>query len=168
MRPTLFGLAVLAALACGKYDSATDTATAAQASTASANNTAAVQRAIDSAMTRFAEAMKNGDTAAMAMPYADDAIIMPANSKALRGRAELGKYNAGMLAQFTVTSASFTTTDLIVTGDYAIESGTYAMSMKPKTGKSINDVGKYISIWKKQPDGGWKMTRDIFNSDLEM
>ncbi len=167
MRLTALALAALATLACAKYDS-DGKAIVAESSAATANDPAAVQRAIDSAMVRFATAMKNGDTAGMAMPYADDAVIMPANSKALRSRAELDKYNAGMLGQFTVTSASFTSTDLIVTGDYAIESGTNAMTLNPNTGKHNNDVGKYVSNLKKQPDGSWKMTRDIFNSDLGM
>jgi hypothetical protein len=26
-------------------------------------------------------------------------------------------------------------------------------------------MGKYITIWKKQPDGPWKVTEDIFNAD---
>ena len=56
--------------------------------------------------------------------------------------------------------------DLIVSGDYAIETGTYRMTVQPKQGKSMEDVGKFVSIWQKQADGSWKMIRDIFNSDL--
>jgi ketosteroid isomerase-like protein len=40
------------------------------------------------------------------------------------------------------------------------------MTMLPKGGKAMNDVGKYVAVWKKQPDGSWKMIRDIYNSDL--
>jgi hypothetical protein len=32
-------------------------------------------------------------------------------------------------------------------------------------GTRIN-AGKYIVIWKRQPTGGWKIHRDIFNSDV--
>jgi ketosteroid isomerase-like protein len=28
------------------------------------------------------------------------------------------------------------------------------------------DKGKYVEIWKKQPDGSWKCAVDMFNSDL--
>ena len=30
----------------------------------------------------------------------------------------------------------------------------------------VHDVGKYLLVWKKQPDGGWKVLREIYNTDL--
>jgi len=42
------------------------------------------------------------------------------------------------------------------------------MTVQPKTGRPMDDVGKCITIWKKQPDGEWKMIRDIFNSDMAL
>jgi ketosteroid isomerase-like protein len=38
--------------------------------------------------------------------------------------------------------------------------------MQPKAGKPVQDVGKSITVFKKQPDGSYKSVRDIFNSDL--
>ena len=35
-------------------------------------------------------------------------------------------------------------------------------------GNPIEDKGKYIEIWRKQKDGKWKCTADIFNSDLSL
>jgi ketosteroid isomerase-like protein len=35
-------------------------------------------------------------------------------------------------------------------------------------GKPVTDRGKYVTIWKKQADGSWKVIADIFNSDLPM
>jgi len=40
------------------------------------------------------------------------------------------------------------------------------MTMTPEGSDPIDDTGKYLEIWKKQADGGWKVVRDIFNSDL--
>ena len=28
------------------------------------------------------------------------------------------------------------------------------------------DSGKYVVAWQKQADGGWKITRDILNTDI--
>ena len=33
-------------------------------------------------------------------------------------------------------------------------------------GNPVTDRGKYVVVWKKQPDGSWKAISDIFNSDL--
>jgi ketosteroid isomerase-like protein len=38
--------------------------------------------------------------------------------------------------------------------------------MSDPSGKPINDRGKYLAVWKKQPDGTWKCVMDIWNSDL--
>ena len=33
-------------------------------------------------------------------------------------------------------------------------------------GKTVNDTGKYVCVWKKQADGSWKAEVDTWNSDL--
>lgn len=133
--------------------------------TATTNDKATVQAAIDAALTGFTEGMKKGDTAAMVAPYAEDAIVLSAGAPAARGHAGIKKLNAGMMAGFTVPAAKITSEDLIVTGDYAIETGKYEMTLHPKKGKDIQDVGKYVAVWKKQADGSWKMIRDSYSTD---
>jgi ketosteroid isomerase-like protein len=51
-------------------------------------------------------------------------------------------------------------------GDVAYVIGRYAMTLEPEgASEPVDDEGKYIEIRRKQPDGGWLMSRDIFNSD---
>ena len=65
------------------------------------------------------------------------------------------------------TAFKVQTQDLIVSGEYAIETGTYDISSQvPKATKPMRDVGKYLVVWRKQPDGTYKIIRDIANSDL--
>ena len=155
------------AFACSGGRAAGDSSSVAQASASAGHDPAMVQRAIDSTIAGFAEAMKRGDTASLLNAYTNDAIVMPANAPIIRSRDDHAKWNAGMASMFTVTDFKTTTGDLIVSGDYAIEQGTYRMSLQPKPrGKAINDTGKYLAVWKRQADGSWKMIRDIFNSDL--
>ncbi len=45
-------------------------------------------------------------------------------------------------------------------------SGTYEVTSKGASGKLTNDHGKYLEVWKKQGDGQWKCTADMWNSDL--
>ncbi len=42
------------------------------------------------------------------------------------------------------------------------------MSFNDPSGKMISDKGKYVTVWKKQADGSWKVMLDIFNTDLPM
>jgi len=51
-------------------------------------------------------------------------------------------------------------------GDLAFSSGAYEVTLNDPTGKPVNDRGKFLEVWKKQADGKWKCTMDIWNSDL--
>jgi hypothetical protein len=39
------------------------------------------------------------------------------------------------------------------------------MAFDRPNGKPIIDQGKDMAVWKKQPDGAWKMVAETFNSD---
>jgi ketosteroid isomerase-like protein len=51
-------------------------------------------------------------------------------------------------------------------GDIAYVYGKYSMTITSEEGEPVQDSGKYIEIWKRQADGTWKVSLDIFNSDL--
>jgi ketosteroid isomerase-like protein len=137
------------------------------AQTGSANDPAAVRSAIDAQVVRFEEAVMKGDTATARSVYAEDAMLFPANHKIIRTRAEHSQFDKEMLSAFNVQAVDIVTTDVIVSGDYAIETGTYTMSLTPKAGgKAVADTGKYEAVWRKEGDGSWKMIRDAFTTDL--
>ncbi len=43
--------------------------------------------------------------------------------------------------------------------------GTYHMKLPGSDGSIVEIDGKYLSIWKRQPDGNWKIAVDMFNTD---
>jgi ketosteroid isomerase-like protein len=45
-------------------------------------------------------------------------------------------------------------------------SGAYELTANDTSGKPINDRGKYLEVWERQPDGTWKCVADMWNSDL--
>lgn len=168
MRPLLvLAAASLATLGCTTKDTAKpDSTTPATATLASAADPAAVRQTIDSNNARFSAAMVKGDTSVISSLYADDAVMLGANEKAVRGRAEIAKSFAGMHTAMKIPAFEIKAQDVVVSGDHAIETGTYTMTAQPKGAKAMNDVGKYLVVWKHQPDGSWKIIRDIYNSDL--
>ena len=36
---------------------------------------------------------------------------------------------------------------------------------EPKTGMTLIEKGKYVTVYQKQPDGTWKAVEDIDNAD---
>jgi ketosteroid isomerase-like protein len=53
-----------------------------------------------------------------------------------------------------------------IKGDYAFVRGNYTWLAKAKqSGQEFKDNGKFIDIFKRQPNGDWKCTRSIWYSD---
>jgi ketosteroid isomerase-like protein len=169
MRSIPFMLSTLAVLAActtkeARRTDTTSPATATLAGTPTPNVTA-VRQAIDSAEARQREAVLHGDSLGAITMYADDAIVMMPGSKIATDHAAIIKTFNNMMAGVRVTAFTNHVEDLLVTGDYAIETATYDMTLQPKKGKPVHDTGKYLTVWKKQSDGSYKAIRDINNSD---
>jgi len=49
-------------------------------------------------------------------------------------------------------------------GDLGYTRGTYEMRFDGPDGP-ITTLGKYLTVWKKQADGSWLVTADMFNAD---
>ena len=112
----------------------------------------------------FAAAATAGNAAKVASFYAADASFMPPNEAALRGAGPIqGWFQKQMDAGGL--KLTLTPTESRISGDLAFEAGTYTFALKPKTGPPISDKGKYVLVLRK--DGAaWKITHDMFNSDL--
>ena len=58
-----------------------------------------------------------------------------------------------------------TTADVGSAADLGYTIGTYHMQLPDGDGNPVEIDGKYLSLWKRQPDGSWKIAVDMFNSD---
>ena len=132
----------------------------------SASDTASVRAAIEAANTKSLEAFKRGDKTGLVANYADDAILMMPNEEAWRGRDGIEKGFTSFLSQMSFKDGAATTADVMVAGDIAVETGTFAWTLQPKSGAEFKDKGKYLTVWRRQTDGTWKIVRDINNTDL--
>lgn len=126
---------------------------------------ATIRKAIAALDSSQGAALIKGDIAAATAYYADDAIVMVPNDKIAIGHDAVAKAMSTFLDQTKVLAFTPHSQDVLVTGDYAIETLTYEMTLQPKKGKPFKDVGKGLTVFKKQPDGSYKAVRDIFNSD---
>jgi len=93
--------------------------------------------------------------------FAADATTYPEGMPAVNGADAIRKTFAEMSATpgFSV-SWTPVKADVAATGDVGFTTGTTMMAMGGASSK-----GKYVTIWKKQTDGTWKVVEDIFNSD---
>lgn len=123
-------------------------------------------RAMNVLREQFAVAYNSNDAAAVAAHYADDAILMLPNRPAIEGRQAI---QAMFEAYFKekATKIAHTPLETQVAGDWAYERGNITETVTPKSGKPMENSLKYLVILKRQPDGSWKVYRDMDNSNLK-
>ena len=94
--------------------------------------------------------------------YGDDAVVLPPNQAAVTTKDGIRNLWKGFLDSLTDISWKTTRVETAKSGDMAYLIGTYELTMKDGT----KDKGKYCEVWKKQADGKWKVSADMFSSDL--
>jgi ketosteroid isomerase-like protein len=96
--------------------------------------------------------------------YAADAVLMPPNHPIVEGPAAIQGFLQGMI-DAGLTSFKLETTSVAASGDLACGQGRYALSLSPAGAAPMHDEGKYIVVYRRQPNGSWRAVSDIFNSD---
>jgi uncharacterized protein (TIGR02246 family) len=127
---------------------------------------AADEAAIRAASSDWNKAAQAHDAAKAVSFYSDDAMQFADKGPIVTGKDNLLKGWQQMLA-LPGPGLTFTTTgvDVARAGDMAYEYGTYDFATKDKKGRINDEKGKYVVVWKKQPDGSWKAAVDIDNPD---
>jgi ketosteroid isomerase-like protein len=115
-----------------------------------------------------AEFMKAADArnaAALVKAFYDPrAVLMPPNHAAVEGRADIQNFLQGLMDS-GLASIKLETTTTASAGDLAYGRGRYTLTLSPPGGSPVEDVGKYVVVYRRQPSGGWRAVSDIFNSD---
>jgi uncharacterized protein (TIGR02246 family) len=123
-------------------------------------------QAIDRTREEHVAAINSGDADAWAAAFSNDGVQMPPNAPANIGRDNIQAWSAGFLGAFRAEFSLAPEEVQLAGADWAFERGTYEISLTPKAGgEPIQDVGKYITVYRRQPDDSWAMARDIWNSN---
>jgi ketosteroid isomerase-like protein len=113
----------------------------------------------------FMKAAKARNAAALVKAfYTPDAVLMPPNHGAVEGREKIAGFLQGLIDS-GLTSIKLDTTTVASAGDLAYGQGRYTLDLAPPGGSPVQDVGKYIVVYRRQANGGWRAVSDIFNSD---
>ena len=117
------------------------------------------QSEIEAVNTTWMLGFEKGDAALVAAQYAPDARLLPPGAEVATGEG-IQRYWQGMI-DMGVTGCRLRTVSLEERADLAVEEGAYDV----QAGDQVVDRGKYVVVWRRQPDGSWKLGIDIFNSD---
>jgi ketosteroid isomerase-like protein len=132
-----------------------------------ASDTQPVERILRDLDAQWSKAAAAKDLEQTIAHYSDDAIVLPPNATSVATKEAIRN----------IWKDIFASPGLVITwkparvqlgkfGEMAWVSGAYELTMNDISGKPINDRGKYLEVWEKQPDGKWKCVADMWNSDL--
>ncbi len=118
----------------------------------------------------YRDSMLSGDVKGLVERfYAKDARVQPNHMAEAVGHEAIIESYETMVKAFGVKTLAFEITSFDGEGDVSWVTGTYKLGFQPE-GEAApqEDVGKYIEVFRRQPDGSVRCILDAFNSDLPL
>ena len=121
--------------------------------------------AISAFNAKYLKAINDGDIKALSALTDDDHIMIGPNRAPTVGKAANDAANERGFSQFNIEE-KWLPEETVIDGDLAYQRGTFIVAATPKTGGTPRTAhGNFLRIYRRQADGSWRMTRDMFNSD---
>lgn len=121
-----------------------------------------VQR-IEAMSSARAEAFNNEEADSIAAYFTNDAVLMPPGESTMHGPEAVAAYYQSIFDAYDPTLES-RYVEVEVSGDLAYGRGIAKVTLVPdEGGEPTTTISKYLNIVKRQPDGSWKTTHDIWN-----
>jgi uncharacterized protein (TIGR02246 family) len=122
---------------------------------------AEAKRAIDKGNAEWIEAWEKGNPEMLAAIFTDDGIMLSQGGKVFKGRQQIFERQKEAMQSVTrPIKVSVITVKIWLDGDAAYETGRYKYEYTEK-GKPTTEEGRYVTMWKRQGDGSWKLTMDM-------
>lgn len=122
--------------------------------------------ALEQSVADWDAALNAGDLDALMATYASNPVALPPGGEPVRGAQAVRELWSGFMAQGDVTVENVVEVSR-VSGDLGTAWGRYTLTIEPEGGETIEDAGKWMAISRRQADGSWKTSANIWNSDSE-
>jgi ketosteroid isomerase-like protein len=150
----------------GNFPLPTFTTTPVAAPTASASY-AADLAAISAFNVQYLKAINTGDIHALSALTDDDHIAIVPGRPPLLGKAANIAANGALYQQFNIAE-NWTPVETVIDGNLAYQRGSFSVAATAKAGitaRPVGGTGTFLRIYRRQADGSWIMTRDMFNTE---
>lgn len=110
----------------------------------------------------FVAAFNKRDIEAVLTFYAPDAVLLPPDHPRVKGTTAI----RDLLEEMFHAGYSNTTLErgsMAHLGDLAVEIGSYSMQVPDKEAHSRQESGKYVTAWRRQPNGEFQITVTIWS-----
>jgi uncharacterized protein (TIGR02246 family) len=124
-------------------------------------------RAVDENYAQYSASINAGDADSWIELWDDGGVQMPPGTPAKVGKATILERRRAGSETYDYKDFVIKNEEVELLGDFGFARGTYSALLIPKAGgEEIPIDGKYLTIFKKQADGTWKIYRDAFNSNV--
>jgi uncharacterized protein (TIGR02246 family) len=120
-----------------------------------------VRAAVDKGNAQYIAAFANADAAALSAVYDADGTRLHENGALTRGRQAIAAEVRQFLERVGAVAVTIETLNLWVVDDRAYETGKWSYTFTPPEKEEVRLAGRYVTVWKKQADGGWKIVADM-------
>jgi uncharacterized protein (TIGR02246 family) len=124
---------------------------------------ASARPTIEAVNTDWVTAMKAGDAARVAAAYAPDAVFITADRQLVAGHDAIQALIRQRLdSGLTIVGGGLRQKGLTALGPgLLLEWGEGGLDFRTKDGKAGASFGPYATVWRREPDGGWKIVRNL-------
>ena len=110
-----------------------------------------------------------GDADRWVAQWTEDGVAMWPDLPAIGGTSAMLEALRGDFEVLSYTEFEISTEEVEVAGDWAYARGTFVATFEMKEGgEPIPYDGKFLTIFKRQSDGSWKIHRDVYNSNVPL
>jgi uncharacterized protein (TIGR02246 family) len=110
----------------------------------------------------YTAAVNAGDGQAVAALYTEDAVLMPSDGVALRGRAEIAEYFS---RTFDLRDTTHAVTIECVKAEsedrFASETGRFEETQTTAAGTVTRVPGVYVIVYSREADGTWRVAMEV-------
>ena len=116
------------------------------------------RRHIDAGNSTWIEGMKSGDVTRIVAVFIEDAVECASTGDCIRGRSAIEQKLMDRIAKTgRAQSATVKSIGSVQQGDFVYEWG-HSETVFPD-GKKMG--GRFLTVWERQPDGEWKILRNM-------
>ena len=122
--------------------------------------------AVDQAGLIYSKAMNAGDVDLWLSVHDAEAMKMPQDAPSIVGIEAIGADLRGALNNISFKDFKIMNQEYEVFGDLGYARGLYSMTICIQAnGAQIPFEGKFLTVYRKQEDGSWKIYRDSYSSN---
>ena len=117
---------------------------------------------------RYLGSINDEDIATLSSLTTEGHVILMPNREPIVGKQANDAANGGAFERFDFDE-TWTPVETVIDGDLAFQRGTFTTIATPRgDGERLEVSGNFMRIYQRQPNGEWRMTRDMFNSSTPL